>query len=194
MTNEEREQGLKRHPFGVPRVQGHTQRVVLMTLGLDTDVTWQQERLTDKIGCSRGVVCNTVAALEDRGYVEKPPRNPKVKSAPAVTGSPLAAEWVTELLRGVSLSPDQQNYTHIYLSARRVLRGLGRRYPASFTIPEAAEELGLGTSSSRNFVNGLVEREMLYSCDKKAAIRKYRMTEAGMAWYRNDRLDRGLKL
>ena len=41
---------------------------------------------------------------------------------------------------------------------------------------------------------GLDERELVYSCDKKSHVKKYRMTEAGMAWYREDRISRGLKL
>ena len=190
------EQKLNRHPYGVPRVQGHNQRVVLLSLGWDPQRTWRQEGLTNKIGCTRGVVCNAVSALEERGYVQKRAgaRAKAGKVLPAVQGSDLAKEWVTGLLGGLDLSPEQQSYASVYLSARRILRGLGRRYPISFTIPDMAEELGLGEDSSRNFVNGLVDREMLYSCDKKASTRKYRMTEAGMAWYRKDRLSRGLKL
>lgn len=116
------------------------------------------------------------------------------KVLPAVRGSDLAQEWVTSLLKNVPLSRDQLSYASIYLSARRILRGLGRRYPAAYTVPELAEELGLGCVSCRKFVQGLEERELVYSCDKKSRVKKYRMTEAGMAWYRKDRLDRGLKL
>ena len=76
------------------------------------------------------------------------------KVLPAVQGSELAKEWVTALLRNVTLSPEQRSYTGIYLNARRILRGLGRR----------------------------------------SHVKKYRMTEAGMAWYKEDRLLRGLKL
>jgi len=192
----EMEQKLKRHPYGVPRVQGHNQRLVLLSLGWDLSRTWRQEGLTNKIGCSRGVVCNAVSALEDRGYVEKiaGTRAKKGKVLPAVQGSNLAKEWVTDLLKGIDLSSEQQSYASIYLNARRILRGLGRRYPAAFTVPDLSEELGMGEESTRKFVRGLVDKELLYSSSKKAAASKYRMTEEGMAWYREDRISRGLKL
>lgn len=190
------EEKLNRHPYGVPRVQGRNQRIVLLSLGWDLSRTWRQEGLTNKIGCTRGVVCNAVSALEERGYVQKRAgaRAKAGKVLPAVQGSELAKEWVTSLLKNVTLSPEQRSYTGIYLNARRILRGLGRRYPAAYTAPELAEELGLGCVTSRNFVKGLDERELVYSCDKKSHVKKYRMTEAGMAWYREDRLLRGLKL